>query len=98
MRIQFELDQAIAVLNRLEGKASNVNDIPLFTAASVILKEAISKELDSNSARIDKVISTMKTSGYDERVVSDLKATQDRMKLEDAGRKEQYKSENPKKK
>jgi len=98
MRIQFELDQAIAVLNRLEGKASNVNDIPLFTAASVILKEAISKELDSNSARIDKVISTMKTSGYDERVVSDLKAAQNRMKVEDAERKEQYKPEEIKKK
>ena len=98
MRIQFELDQAIAVLNRLEGKASNVNDIPLFMAASVILKEAISKELDSNSARIDKVISTMKTSGYDERVVSDLKAAQNRMKVEDAERKEQYKPEEIKKK
>tara|TARA_R110002153_G_scaffold213273_2_gene365812 strand:+ start:73 stop:363 length:291 start_codon:yes stop_codon:yes gene_type:complete len=92
MRIQFELDQAMAVLRRLEGQASSVNDIPLFTAASSILKEAISKEIDSNSARIDKVISTMKTSGYDERVVSNLKEAQDRMKLEDGERKGQYKS------
>ena len=96
MRIQFDLDQAMAVLKRLEGNAMSVNDSSNMFAASIILKEAISKEIDSNSARIDKVIETMKRSGYDERVVSDLKAAQNRMKLDDAERKDQFKTDSGK--
>ena len=92
MRIQFDLDQAMAVLKRLEGGALSVNDGPLMLAASIILKEAISKEIDSNSARIDKVIETMKRSGYDERVVTNLKEAQDRMKSDDDERKNKYKT------
>lgn len=96
MRIQFDLDQAMVVLKRLEGNAMSVNDGPNIFAASIILKEAITKEINSNSARIDKVIETMKRSGYDERVVSDLKAAQNRMKLEDAERKDQFKTDSGK--
>lgn len=97
MRIQFDLDQAMVVLKRLEGGALSVNDGPLMLGASIILKEAISKEIDSNSARIDKVIETMKSSGYDERVVSHLKEAQGRMKSEDDERKGQFKKDSPKK-
>ena len=96
MRIQFDLDQAIVVLKRLEGNAMSVNDGPNIFAASIILKEAITKEINSNSARIDKVIETMKRSGYDERVVSDLNAAKNRMKLEDAERKDQFKTDSGK--
>ena len=94
MRIQFSIDEAIAVLNRLEGRASSISDGPLFLSASMVLKQAISKELESNSARIDKVIETMKRSGYDERVVLDLTAAQTRIKNDDAERKEQFKLPN----
>jgi hypothetical protein len=91
MRIQFDLDQAMVVLKRLEGGVSNVSDGPKVLAASIILKEAITKEINSNSARIGKVIETMERSGYDERVVLDLKAAQDRMKSDDNERKNQFK-------
>ena len=92
MRIQFDLDQAIVVLKRLDGGVLDVlNDGPMLAASKIILKEAITKEINSNSARIDKVIETMKSSGYDERVVSDLKAAQDRMKSDDDERKNQFK-------
>ena len=96
MRIQFDLDQAMVVLKRLEGNAMSVNDGPKMLAASIILKEAITKEINSNSARIDKVIETMKRSGYDERVVSDLNAAKNRMKLDDAERKDQFKTDSGK--
>ena len=90
MRINFNLDQAITVLETIS--AINTKDEAkqiIIDSSKRILKSAVSKEIESNEARMSKIISTMDSSGYTN-VSQHLNSALLKMKEQDTGRKGKY--------
>lgn len=90
MRINFNLDQAITVLETISTFATKDEaKQTLINSSKHILKSAISKEIESNEARMGKIISTMNSGGYTN-VSGYLNSALLKMKEQDTERKGKY--------
>ena len=92
MRINFNLDQAIIVSEKLAkaiDSEKNAANKLLLINSQTILKTAISKEIDSNSVRMDKVINTFNSGGYTD-IASLLMSAKGKITEQDSERKGKY--------